>query len=342
MVKRVLLGAVAVLLIAAGAAAGVIAAWANGQFGTDGVMSFDAGTIIPADASQATVIDIERFGATIPFIGPMGTTSLSVTSGESGDPSDTLFIGAGATADVDAYLKGAPYTVAIRNGSGWTTRDVPGGASAALPRQQGFWLDDSVGRHPDIQVPDLRPLTVVVMHPSGLSSGPVTLGIEFRVPDSATWIVGFAIAAVLLLALGVLLLVVAMRGGRRRGRHEDGVQTAAGETVAVADTVDAGTHVEVGPAADEPSVAADAQPATVLAEPDDEPVAGEPVVDEPVVDEPVVDEPVVDEPVADEPVVDEPDAEPVADEPVADEPVVDEPDDEPDAEPVVDEHAPDA
>ncbi len=238
MVKRVILGIFALLLIAAGAGAGVIAAWANGEFGPAGAMTFDAGTIVPAEGSQATVIDIERFDATIPFIGPLGTTTLSVSTGEAADPSDTLFIGAGSTADVDAYLKGAPYTVAIRSGSAWTTREVPGGVSPPLPREQDFWLEDAVGRHPDISVPDQRPLTVAVMHPAGLPTGPVTLGIDFRVPDAASWIRGFAIASVVLLLLGAILLVVAVRGGRRRagrGRHEAGAlaEAAAPEAAAV-------------------------------------------------------------------------------------------------------------
>jgi hypothetical protein len=224
-VKRVILGVVAVLLIAAGACAGVIAAWANSEFGATGVMRFDAGTIQPAASAQAIVIDIDRFGATVPFIGQLGTTALSVSTGESGDPSDTLFIGAGATADVDAYLKGVPYAVAVRDGSQWTTRDVPGSTAAAPPRQQGFWLDDAVGRQPAITVPGLRPLTVVVMHPAGLWTGPVTLGIDFVVPASADWILGLTIAAALCVLLGALLLVLSVRWGRgrgrRRGRHED-------------------------------------------------------------------------------------------------------------------------
>lgn len=220
MVKRVIVGFLAVLLIAAGLATGATAVWANQVFGSDGILAFDAGTITPDDGSGATIVDVDRFGATVPYLEEIGVTTLSVTTGERGDPSDTLFIGAGPTPDVDAYLKGTPYSVAIREGDSWVTRQVPGVSPAAPPRQQDLWLTNAVGSPAAIAIPDERPITLVVMHPAGLPSGPVTLSIDFTVPDAANYIAGLIAAAVILLLIGLILLFVAVRVLRKRGRHE--------------------------------------------------------------------------------------------------------------------------
>jgi hypothetical protein len=219
-IKRILVGLLAAVLLIAGGAAGAAAIWAYSTFGMSGLMSFDAGTISPGPSARSTILDIDKFGATVPYIGAYGTTTLSVSTGEPGDSSETLFIGAAKTADVDAYVKGTPYAVAIREGTEWTTRDVPGVGEPELPRTQSIWTVQAVGARPAIVVPDERPLTLVVMHPSTIPSGPVSLSIDFTVKNASEWITGLAIASGILLLLGVLALVVLFRMRGHKGRHQ--------------------------------------------------------------------------------------------------------------------------
>ncbi len=220
MIKRILIGLLAAVLLIAGGVAGACAIWAYSTFGTNGRMSFDAGTITPGPTAKSTVLDVDKFGATVPYIGAYGTTSLSATTGLPGDPSETLFLGAAPTDQVDAFVKGTPYAVAIRAGSGWTTREVPGVGDPKLPRTQSFWTAQAVGAQPSIIVPEQRPLTLVIMHPSAIPSGPVTLSIDFTVQRAAQWITGLAIASAILLVLGVLALVLLFRMKGRKGRHQ--------------------------------------------------------------------------------------------------------------------------
>lgn len=222
MLKKVIVGLLAVLFLAAAVALGGTALWTYATFGSNGVLRFDAGTITPGPSARATIVDVDRFGATVPYIGDFGKTTLAVSSGERGDPTDTIFIGAAATPEVDAYLKATPYTVGIRDGDSWTTRDVPGVAKPALPREQSFWLDQAVGARPDITVPSERPLTLVVMHPSTIPTGPITLTIDFTVPDASTWILVMSVSAGVLALISLLLFVLLVRMLRRRGRHESG------------------------------------------------------------------------------------------------------------------------
>ncbi|MBK9740179.1 MAG: hypothetical protein IPO93_11810 [Actinobacteria bacterium] len=222
--KKVVVGVIAAVLLVAGGACGAAALWAYDTFGSNGVMRFDAGTITPGPLARATIVDIDRFGATVPYIGQYGRTTLSVSSGERGDPSDTLFIGAAATSAVDEYLRSTPYAVGIRDGDAWITRDVPGVRVPELPREQEFWLAEAVGARPAIAMPAERPLTVVLMHPATVPTGPVTLSIDFTLPDASTWILGLAIAAAVLVLLSLLLFVLLFRMRRRPGRHQVGAR----------------------------------------------------------------------------------------------------------------------
>ncbi len=293
MVKRILLAVLAVILLLLGGAVAAAAVWANGAFDDRGVMRFDAGTINPAVDARSTIIDVDKFSASIAYIESLGSTQLSVSAAESADPTNAVFFGAAATPDVDAFVKGSSYSVAIKDGSQWTTRDVPGSLLPPLPRDQQFWLAQAVGPQPAITVPADRPLTLLVMNPSAVPTGPITLSIDFVVPRANDWILGMAIAAGVLIVVGLILIVIVIRirGGRgKRGKHEPGVEEPVIEPV-----------VEAEP---EPVVEAEPEP-VVEAEP-------EPVVEaepEPVVEaepEPVVEaepEPVVEAEPEPEPVV---------------------------------------
>ena len=255
MVKRVLVAIVAVLLLLLGGALGAAAFWANGAFDDNGVMRFDAGTITPGTDARSTIVDVARFGATIPYIGDLGTTRLSVTTGESADPSNTLFIGAAATPDVDTFVKGSAYAVGIREGADWITREVPGALIPGLPRDQQFWLAQDVGRNPGIVVPSERPLTLLIMHPAGIPSGPLVLSIDFAIPQASQWVLGMAIASGVLLLVGLTLVFVVVRMRGRRGRHEVAVDAPVTQTVPVIAVVEDAVTTVDEPAAEpaEPS-----------------------------------------------------------------------------------------
>ncbi len=217
--RQILLAVASVVLLAMGAAAATGAIWLLSTFGDDGRMSFAAGTITPQPGSSATIVDVERFGASIPYVGERGTTTLAVSTGDRGDPTAVLFLGAAATQDVDAYLAGAPYTVAYRDPSvtgGWVTRAVPGQAVPVAPRGGLPWLAEDVGQRPDIEVPDQRPLTIVVMHPAGVATGPVGVSIDVTVPEAPRWGLGLAVAAGALVFAGLVLLVWVLRARRPR------------------------------------------------------------------------------------------------------------------------------
>lgn len=218
--KKILVGLLAAVLLLAGGALGAAAIWAYSTFGMSGLMSFSAGTITPGPAATSLLLDVDRFGATVPYLQDYGSTTLSLSTGRSADPTETLFVGAARTPDVDAFVKGTPYSVAIKQGDAWTTRDVPGLNPPGLPGEQGFWLAQDVGPRPSIDMPADRPLTLLIMHPSGLPTGPVTVIIDFTVRNASTWIIGLAVASAGCLLLGIACLVLLSRIRSQRGRHQ--------------------------------------------------------------------------------------------------------------------------
>lgn len=223
--KKILVGLLAAILLLVGGALAAAAIWGYSTFGMKGLMSFGAGTVTPGPQATSLLLDVDRFGATVPYLQDYGTTTLSVTTGQTADPTETLFLGAAPTSDIDAFVKGTSYSVALREGDSWTTRDVPGLAPAGLPRDKDFWLADGLGPRPSIAVPTQRPLTLLIMHPSGLRTGPITVTIEFTVRNASTWITGLAIASVGCLLLGIACLVLLRRMRSHRGRHQGQLPT---------------------------------------------------------------------------------------------------------------------
>ena len=231
MVKRIVLGIIAALLILGAAVTGTAAAWGYATFVAAEGLAFDAGTITPGPADALTIVDVDRFSTTVPYLDSLGETRLGAASADRGDPSSTLFLGAASTSDVDAFVKGAGYAVAVRDGAQWVIREVPGSQPPPPPGAQTFWITADVGRAPHIIVPQARPLTLVIMHPAAVPSGPIVLSAQFTIPGARTWVLSLGIAAVALLLLGIAFLVWALRRPRAAGRHAVVVEEPVVEVV---------------------------------------------------------------------------------------------------------------
>lgn len=273
MLKRALLGVVGVLLILAGTVLGSLAGWGYLTFANGGSLRFDLGTVVPGTSDTAIVLDVARFGASIPYLDAIGETQLAAHSAQPDGAGTPLFVGAASTSDADAYVRGTPYAVGLRDATGWQVRQIPGAqplpAATATP-----WLAQATGPTALVDVPTTRPLTVVVTRTDGAPVGAVALAADFAVPTAQTWALWAGVAALVLLIVGVVLLVLAFRRRRRpRGAHEAGAAEAV-----VTETVTAEPAVVTEVAAVETAAA---EPVVVT-----ETVTAEPVVAEPAATEP--------------------------------------------------------
>lgn len=216
MIRRILLALLALVLLAGGGATIAGGVWLLGTFGTEGVLRGSLGQIVPGDGSLATIVDVERFDVEVALPAGLTETRLAVQPAEG----DVLFLGAGPTSDLDAYLSGSPYTVAARSGAEWTTRDVPGDRPADLPGPAPWWLAIDQGPQPSITVPTERPLTIVVAHPGAQPSGPVDVSYEVLMPQARAGAIALFVGGGVLILLGLAAGVGAVLVGRRRGRHQ--------------------------------------------------------------------------------------------------------------------------
>jgi hypothetical protein len=130
-------------------------------------------------------------------------------------PEQALFVGIGPSKDVDRYLAGVNHTVITEF---WEekTEAVAGGAPAAAPATQDFWVASSAGS--GTRTVEWDPTdgswTVVVMNADGRPGIVVGADLGARMP-AVLWIaIGVLIAGAVLLAGGGLLVAGAIRGRR--------------------------------------------------------------------------------------------------------------------------------
>lgn len=136
---------------------------------------------------------------------------------------DTVFLGVGAVEDVNDYLDGSPYSVAVRQSGEWPTVSVPGTGVPALPESQPWWRASSTGPAPELPAAALDGQTLVLMRPDASAAPAASLRLQYRVPgadralqSTALMAAGSAVGGVLLVLLGGWLIV-----GRRRPTEAD-------------------------------------------------------------------------------------------------------------------------
>jgi nitrate reductase NapE component len=132
------------------------------------------------------------------------------------DPSERIFVGIAPSASVAAYLSGVSRTTITDFGEP-AYRTSTGGAPAATPATQAFWVRSSTG---DGTRTVLWPIqrgswTVVVMNADGARGIDVRADAGAKFPPLPWIAVGLLIAGAVVLAVGVVLIVGAVR---RAGR----------------------------------------------------------------------------------------------------------------------------
>lgn len=119
-----------------------------------------------------------------------------------------LFVGIGPTADVDRYLAGVDHTQISDFWSG-RAQAIVGGAPAAPPGTQDFWVASTAGQGPQTLTwdPANGTWTVVVMHADGARVIDVTADLGAKMP-ALLWVAVFSLVVGGILAVGGVVLIV--------------------------------------------------------------------------------------------------------------------------------------
>jgi membrane protease YdiL (CAAX protease family) len=216
------IGALLVLLSLALLGAGGTALWADRTQRDGGYVTTDVHEFSTSGSALATV-STELGSAGIGWLyapGLLDTVRIRVTPASASPP---LFVGIGPSADVDRYLAGVNHTVITEF---WEekTEAVAGGATAAAPGTQDFWVASSTGSGPRTLEwdPTEGSWTVVVMNADGRPGIDMGADLGARMP-AVLWIaIGFLAAGAVFLAGGALLIAGAFPRARTPSFGQEG------------------------------------------------------------------------------------------------------------------------
>jgi hypothetical protein len=131
-------------------------------------------------------------------------------------PGSTLFVGIGPSAEVDRYLAGVSHTMISDFWSG-SVQPIGGDATASSPGRQDFWVASDTGPGPRTLTwdPTGGSWSVVVMDAGGQPGVDATADLGATIPILVWISVGLLLIGGVFLAGAVLLVVGAIRRGRR-------------------------------------------------------------------------------------------------------------------------------
>jgi hypothetical protein len=180
----------------------------------------------PGYALVSERIELSTGADWVPLSAALGTARIEVTGTV---PGSDVFIGIAPVTDVTAYLEGVERTVIDDLGAdaGPGTL-VPGGAPSGPPGDQDFWTEQAAGRGTEqvSWVPAEGDWMLVVMNADGSAGVSVDARIGATFPALTGFGWGLLVAGLLCLAIGVVLLVLAIRrpSDARRGMPPSGWQ----------------------------------------------------------------------------------------------------------------------
>jgi hypothetical protein len=209
--KRVILIVLGALILLIGAAAAVGGAALVIVFGPDGTAS--SGSNHVTSSRVALVAAIDDIKGAKGFASAVGRIQLQLRV----DSSQAAFVGVGPAASVERYLAGAPIdrvTDLEVDPFDLSTQPRPGTAQPPAPGEQTFWTVSDTGSHARVnwRVADGN-YHLVVMNADATPNVDVDAGASLTVPHLFGIGLGFLIAGVVILLLGVFLIV---RGARQR------------------------------------------------------------------------------------------------------------------------------
>jgi hypothetical protein len=204
-VRRALSAVLGALLLASGAFFAIVAGVLALVVGSDGVAESPQVRLVTP--TTAIVIPIDAIDAGLPAAVPTGRATIEVV----GLDRRPLFVGAGPTEDVLAYLNGTSYEVAQdadgRSGA-VELRAVAGDGTPSPPTAQSLWTAQSAGAGAQrIVVPTSGPEQLaVIMRVDGASPVDVRGSTSVEVEGAAAATIAAAGLAAALLALGLWVM----------------------------------------------------------------------------------------------------------------------------------------
>lgn len=220
------------LLMAIAVPAAISAATIEASVGRSGVVTQPLGTLRSAPSDTAVVVDGVSARLVAPDAPEWAAGALALAGTDVGSLAADLgevvlvatpaegeaFVGVAPVEEVNAYLDGTAYSVAVRESGEWPTVSVPGIGAPAPPQGEGIWVAAASGAAPELPAGTLEGLTLVLMRTDATAGPEAALRLEYRLPGADVALQSAAVLAAagsvggfLFILLGGWLVV-----GRRR------------------------------------------------------------------------------------------------------------------------------
>jgi hypothetical protein len=192
--------------------AGGVLLWADGPARNDDGYLYSASDDFSSDgfAITSTSIDLATGADWMPVSSALGSARLKVTGASGSD----VFVGIAPVADTTAYLGAVDRTIVTDLGSGSPPVIRTGaGAPASPPGEQTFWVAQAEGSGTQTLTwkPAAGNWTLVVMNADGSAGVSVDARVGATVPALTGLAWGVFAGGLVLLVIGVLVVVLAVR-----------------------------------------------------------------------------------------------------------------------------------
>ena len=220
-------GIIIVLISMALIAGGGTLLWVNSRY-VDSSGYFASDTLhIDRDSYAVVAGPIELDETAVRVLKSLGIITTFEFQGENNNPSEQIFMGVADEAELEDYLDNVEYDEINNIGFGWrldfgaiTYTNHPGDDEPSLPASESIWDVSAAGAASETLVWETRAgsYSIAVMNGDGSKDVDVDIVFKAKIPSLAKFGIGFLVSGIVLLAIGILMIVLAVRRKATKGQ----------------------------------------------------------------------------------------------------------------------------
>jgi hypothetical protein len=219
-------GIIILLISMALIAGGGTLLWVNSRYvDSAGYLTSDI-LHIERDSYAVVAGPIELDETAVRVLKSIGIITTFEFQGENNNPSKQIFMGVADEAQLEDYLDNVEYDEIDNIGFGWdldfggiTYTNHPGDDEPSLPASESIWAVSAVGAASETLVWETRAgsYSIVVMNDDGSKDVDLDIVFKAKIPSLTRFGVGFLVSGIILLAIGSLMIFLAVRRKATKG-----------------------------------------------------------------------------------------------------------------------------
>ena len=219
-------GIIVLLISMALIAGGATLLWANSRY-VDSSGYFASDTLhIERDSYAVVAGPIELDETAVRVLKSIGVITIFEFQGQNNNPSKQIFMGVADEAELENYLDNVEYDEINNIGFGWrldfgaiTYTNHPGNDEPSLPASESIWTVSVAGAASGTLVWETIAgnYSIVMMNGDGSKDVDLDVIVKAKIPSLAKFGIGFLVSGIILLAIGSLMIFLAVRRKAAKG-----------------------------------------------------------------------------------------------------------------------------